>query len=179
MFLAAPEEALARLVFVSYPVADIGLVTVVMVLLLRSRGRVSPWLLVLGAAFVSYSVADSAYGLASARNDFQIGTPLDLGWTGGYLLLAVAAVSAGWARDQRPNAEITRARQAFSGIGDLLIFAIVTVTIVAGDIPGVPARLVRTQQPDVALVHADHPTIADETLVLIGDLDQCEPSVRT
>ncbi len=40
-------------------------------------------------------------------------------------------------------------------------------------------RLIRTRQPDVALVHADHPTIDDETLALIRDLDQCEPPVRT
>ncbi len=86
-------------------------------------------------------MADSAYGLATARGDFQIGTPLDLGWTGGYLLLAVAVVSADSARDQRPAAEVPRGRRAFSAIGDVLIFAIVTVTIVAGDIPGVPTAV--------------------------------------
>nr|BFF16944.1 hypothetical protein GCM10025730_04650 [Promicromonospora thailandica] len=48
-------------------------------------------LVLAGSGFVLYAVADVAFALLSAQGDFTFGSPVDAGWAGGYVAIAVAA----------------------------------------------------------------------------------------
>ena len=91
-FGEAPPLLLA--VLVTYPVADILLATLALLLLARARDGLKIDLLLVGAAFVVYAVADTAYAVQGVYGTFAIGSLLDLGWVGGYLLLALAGLAS-------------------------------------------------------------------------------------
>ncbi len=48
-------------------------------------------LVLVGSGFVLYAVADVAFALLSADGTFTFGSPIDVGWVGGYLMIALAA----------------------------------------------------------------------------------------
>lgn len=80
------------------PVLDVVLVVVGILLLLRATGSDRRALALLALGFLAYALADLAFAVLVAQDDFAFGTPLDLGWIAGYALLALAA----W----YPNTEI-------------------------------------------------------------------------
>lgn len=76
---------------------------------------------------------DTAYALLHARHAFVTGAPIDLGWIGGYLLIALAALTFS-ARD--PGAGALRAA-ADSKLGDVLVNLIMGLVVVAGAVVGI------------------------------------------
>ncbi len=89
---AGAGPLLPRATGLAYPLGDIVAMTVVFSLLARARGRgiLQPVLLV--AATVAISVADSGLALQVARSDALSFNPLEASWLVGYLLLAAAAL---------------------------------------------------------------------------------------
>lgn len=73
------------------PVLDVVLVVVGILLLLRARGSDRQALALLALGFLAYALADLPFAVLVAQEDFEFGTPLDLGWMVGYALLALAA----------------------------------------------------------------------------------------
>ncbi len=73
------------------PVLDVVLVVVGLLLVLRSRGSDRRALLLLALGFLAYAATDLSFAVLVAEGDFAFGTPLDLGWMAGYVLLALAA----------------------------------------------------------------------------------------
>ncbi|WP_127480463.1 sensor histidine kinase [Nocardioides pantholopis] len=73
------------------PVFDVVLVTVALLLIVRSTGADRPALALISAGFVMYTVADLAFAVLVATREFQFGTLVDLGWMAGYLLIGLAA----------------------------------------------------------------------------------------
>jgi len=73
------------------PVLDVVLVVVGILLLLRARGSDRRALALLALGFFAYVLADLAFAVLVAQEDFEFGSPLDLGWMAGYALLALAA----------------------------------------------------------------------------------------
>ena len=76
---------------IAYPLADLLMLTTVVVMLALRDARRERRLLALGAAFGIQVVADSVYLYASARGWWQPGTLLDSLWVTSALLIAVAA----------------------------------------------------------------------------------------
>ncbi len=76
------------------PLLDVVLAAVALIQLRRSGGGDRLALGLLAGGFVAYAVTDLAYAtrVSGGGEDFTLGTPLDLGWIGGYLLVALA----GW-----------------------------------------------------------------------------------
>ena len=72
------------------PLLDVALVTVAL-LLIVSRNGSRVFFGLVGGGFLLYAVADLAFAVQAAQGTFAFGGPLDLGWIGGYLLLAAAA----------------------------------------------------------------------------------------
>ena len=79
-----------RLEAILFPLLDVILATVALLLVARSRGDRVP-LTLIGAGYILYALADSAFAVLAARGTFEFGTPIDLGWILGYFLLALAA----------------------------------------------------------------------------------------
>ncbi|WP_407319973.1 response regulator [Isoptericola halotolerans] len=73
------------------PVVDALLATLAVLVMTRSPAAERVPLVLVGSGFVLYAVADVAFALLSAGGSFSFGTPVDLGWIGGYLAIAVAA----------------------------------------------------------------------------------------
>ncbi|MCK0116065.1 response regulator [Isoptericola sp. S6320L] len=73
------------------PVVDALLATLAVLVMTRSSAEERVPLVLVGSGFVLYAVADVAFALFSASGGFTFGSPVDLGWIGGYAAIAVAA----------------------------------------------------------------------------------------
>ncbi|MCK9793311.1 response regulator [Isoptericola sp. 4D.3] len=85
-FAAEPSLAAYAL-----PIVDSLLATLAVLVLTRSPAAERVPLGLVGVGFVLYAVADVAFALLTARGGFSFGSPVDVGWVGGYLAIAVAA----------------------------------------------------------------------------------------
>ena len=81
-------------VYVVYPITDVLLAGLVVLLLLRSSGRPRPDLLLIAAAFAVWTFADNGFALMSVRGEDYAGTAVDLAYVVAPALLAVAALTA-------------------------------------------------------------------------------------
>ncbi|RPF21583.1 response regulator [Myceligenerans xiligouense] len=73
------------------PVVDALLATLAMLVMTRSSAVERVPLVLVGGGFVLYAVADVAFALLSATDGFTFGSPVDAGWVGGYVAIALAA----------------------------------------------------------------------------------------
>ncbi|MFC7879090.1 response regulator [Isoptericola sp. NPDC057391] len=73
------------------PVVDALLATLAVLVLTRSPAAERVPLGLVGIGFVLYAVADVAFAFLTAGGGFSFGSPVDVGWVGGYLAIAVAA----------------------------------------------------------------------------------------
>ncbi len=108
-----------------FPTLDVALATVALLLIIRSQGDRGFYSLV-GIGFLGYAAADMAYAVQSAQGGFEFGTPLDLGWIGGYLLFAAMA------HHPEATAPATDEQQdTASGVrGTILVFGILLTALV-------------------------------------------------
>ncbi len=84
---ASDAGPVARFGPLLFPLLDVVLATVALLLITRSEGDAEFYSLV-GVGFLLYAVADMAFAVQSAEGNFHFGTVQDLGWIGGYLLFA-------------------------------------------------------------------------------------------
>ncbi len=73
------------------PVADSLLATLAVLVMTRSSASERVPLVLVGSGFVLYAVADVAFALVSVGGTFTFGGPIDMGWVGGYVAIALAA----------------------------------------------------------------------------------------
>jgi diguanylate cyclase (GGDEF)-like protein len=85
----------------SYPVADLLMVCLLIGLYTLFRWRVPRTWLLLGAAFVAFAVTDTSFLFRSAKGSYTFGTILDAGWPLGLVLIAVAAWLAPGAKQRQ------------------------------------------------------------------------------
>ena len=134
VFAAATGSPLAQAVFLTYPMADIVLVTLAVLLIARTRGRVPGDLILVAAGLASYGVADTVYSGLTAAGAFHVGTPADLGWICGYLLVALGAVASTGeapATSAPPQAEGEPSERS-SVVGSLMVYLPVLAAAVVG-----------------------------------------------
>jgi PAS domain S-box-containing protein len=101
---AAIDDPITRLTVLAYPAADVVLATVALLMTVRARPGHRPALGLVATGLVMYAAADSAFAYQSLRGVFTIGTPLDLAWIGGYLLVALAPLVPGATDPARSDA---------------------------------------------------------------------------
>jgi diguanylate cyclase (GGDEF)-like protein/PAS domain S-box-containing protein len=106
MFDGAGGSWAAKVVGLAYPVGDVVVVSLVVIVLAR-RVSPSPRLLLAATGLAAISLADSGYAWLTLHSAYESGNVLDTGWFVGYLLLGLAAtahdVSAGDDVDQPPS----------------------------------------------------------------------------
>jgi diguanylate cyclase (GGDEF)-like protein len=96
---AGADSVLATAVSVSYPLSDIALLVVCVLVLSRSRTH----RLVLGfvaAGLALMAVSDSGFAYLTAQGSYSTGNPVDLGWFCAFGLLALAPLVPGATRSQ-------------------------------------------------------------------------------
>ena len=115
-----------------FPLLDVALATVALLLMARSLGNRS-FFAVVGSAFVMYAVADLSFAVEVAQRQFAFGSIIDIGWIGGYLLLAAAA----WHPDASSVPDTADERETFDLQGTVLVFgtllAAITVQLLQGE----------------------------------------------
>jgi diguanylate cyclase (GGDEF)-like protein len=85
---AAGDATLQRLLLFAYPISDVLLVLLTVLLLARA-GRRDPALWLVGAGVLALGVSDSAFAALAATDVYDTGL-LELGWIGGFLLVGLA-----------------------------------------------------------------------------------------
>ena len=83
----------AYAVSLGYPISDLVLLTLTVVVLAHSR-QARSGLVLLSAGLVFLCLADSGFAYLVAIGKYATGSPVDAGWFGGFLLIAAAAWSA-------------------------------------------------------------------------------------
>ena len=128
-----------------FPVLDVVLATVAILLILRTTGADRPALALVSAGFVTYAGADLAFAVLAAQDHFHFGTSLDLGWIAGYLLIGLAAWYPSAQADgatPHPDGETSDARGTIVVFGVLLTAGVVQVAFgPGGHLPGTQSVL--------------------------------------
>ena len=118
------ESGLAAAVFAAYPLSDVMLGSLAVLLLSRSADRRRLDLILLGSGLLVYAIADTVFALQGAKGEFQAGTPLDLGWAAGFLLLGLAALTSSAARPGRRHPRLgPRVTEAHAGAREQVLAA--------------------------------------------------------
>ncbi len=87
---AGGTSVIGFVVSLSYPLADLVLLTLTIVIVSHAR-QTRSGLAGVAAGLVCLCVADTGFAYLSATGDYATGSPVDAGWFGGFLLIAVAA----------------------------------------------------------------------------------------
>lgn len=103
LYRAGGESLLETAIGVAYPISDVALASIVFFLVLRAgrRGRLP--LALLGAGVLSFVFADSSFAYLTLNELYVSGNPIDGGWAGGYLLIALAAIRAIVEPERKPR----------------------------------------------------------------------------
>ena len=83
-------------VYLYYPLTDIVIISIASGLAVRAAGRERLPLLLAAAGFVAIACADTGIGYLALQGKEAAGSGLDLGWTFGYMLLGLAALTPVW-----------------------------------------------------------------------------------
>jgi diguanylate cyclase (GGDEF)-like protein len=76
----------------AYPVADLVIITVAVMVLARARTGQRTTLTLLTAGIVLIALSDSGFAYLTAHNAYKTASLIDLGWAAGLLLIGVAAL---------------------------------------------------------------------------------------
>ncbi len=87
------ESAFAFTVSMAYPLGDLALLTMAILVLARSTARRRLPLLLMGCGMAAMAFSDSAFTYLNAIGDYHTGALTDLGWPAAFALLAIAAVA--------------------------------------------------------------------------------------
>jgi diguanylate cyclase (GGDEF)-like protein len=89
------ETRLARVLGTAYPLSDLILLCCVCILSFRAGGvALRPVVIPLGIGLASIIAIDTVFDFQTLHNTFESGRPVDVAWTLGYMLVAVAAHAA-------------------------------------------------------------------------------------
>ena len=99
---AGADSPFALTVALAYPIGDLLLLTVTLVVVTHTTHTERLGLGLLACGFGLLSVADSSFAYLTASDSFGSGNWTDAGWVAGFLLVAAAAVRDGGTGQDRP-----------------------------------------------------------------------------
>ncbi|MGK5171230.1 diguanylate cyclase domain-containing protein [Geodermatophilus sp. CPCC 205761] len=139
---------LQRLLLLAYPSIDVSLVVLAVLLLIRTGGN-RPALYLVSAGVLALAVSDSAFAYLAAMG-FYDGGLTDLGWIGGFLLVALAGTCP---EPPQPSPSVRAADAA-------------GVTVPSSVLPYVPVVVALSVVAGVTLL--DRPLTKAETMAACG-----------
>jgi diguanylate cyclase len=86
--------AFAQTVSLAYPIGDVVIASVVIILAVHHKGRSRMSLGLVLAGMLAFALADSSFAYLTAVNSYGIGNVVDTGWVLGYLLIGLGALRA-------------------------------------------------------------------------------------
>ncbi len=115
-----------------YPVTDVLLVCLVLTLLLRSIGQVRVDIVLVGATFVIYTIADNGYAVMTLRGQGTLGTWVDVAYTLAPVTLATGALLAAMTPAPRRTLKRHLTGVLAPMLPDLTAMAAVTLAVAGG-----------------------------------------------
>ncbi|MGA2836605.1 MAG: hypothetical protein ABSF84_08410 [Acidimicrobiales bacterium] len=94
MFRAHQGTVLKQVISLAYPMSDVVMVSLVIILIARGGRPVRVDIALVMAGVVAFAVADSSFTYLTGVNDYSGGSFLDTGWVAGYLLIALGGLWA-------------------------------------------------------------------------------------
>ncbi|MDR7161298.1 response regulator [Arthrobacter sp. BE255] len=172
---SAEGDLLTRLASMGYPVVDVVITSLILVLGMRRQpGERLPWLC-FGGGLLVLTITDSTYVRLTFEGVTGVtGSPLALGWIGAFLLIALAPLLP-YAENPRPD------RKAFALALELLPYAPILIAVMMIAQPHVSemsAFLLVVARVTVALILVRQVLIIIENLTLTTGLEQ-EVAART
>lgn len=121
---------LKQVISLAYPVSDVIMVSVVVILIALAghSGRIRLQLVMAG--IVAFALADSAFAYLTEVNSYNGGSFLDAGWVAGYLLIALGAL---WALTS-PAPEVSTADQSAISLVAPYVPVLVVLAVTAVDL---------------------------------------------
>ncbi|WP_248762054.1 response regulator [Pseudarthrobacter sp. SSS035] len=168
-------DVLTRLTTIAYPVVDVTMTSLVLVLGMRRQpGERLPWLC-FGGGLLVLTITDSTYVKLTFEGVTGItGSPLAVGWIGAFLLVALAPLLP-YAEKPRPD------RKAYVLALEMLPYApilVAVVTVAAPHTSEMSAFLLVVARTTVVLILVRQVLIIIENITLTSGLEQ-EVAART
>ncbi|MPQ97854.1 EAL domain-containing protein [Modestobacter sp. I12A-02628] len=123
------EDTLASALLVAYPVLDVLLLVLTVLILARTRTSRLP-LVMVGAGLASLSISDSLFAYLQTTQSYAGGW-VDLGWVAGFLLIALAGTAGGSPATAGPPTVAQRAPSASTAFLPYLPVVVAMVTTLA------------------------------------------------
>jgi diguanylate cyclase len=92
VYATGGDSSFAFVVALAYPIGDLLVMALVLLLLSRLAGNRGP-MLILSAGLLAMVIADSGFAYLSTSGNYHTGSIIDVGWVAAFLLCAVAAVA--------------------------------------------------------------------------------------
>lgn len=105
VYAAGAENRLTLALSLAYPGSDLVVLIVAVLVLARAQTGQRVALTILTVGILCMVLSDSAFAYLSVRDDYASGSPIEIGWVAGLLLIAVATVAA------REGADVPVAKQ--------------------------------------------------------------------
>jgi PAS domain S-box-containing protein len=155
-------------VYLYYPLTDIVIISIASVLAIRAVGRERVPMLLVAAAFVAIACADTGIGYLALEGKEAAGSGLDLGWTFGYMLLGLAALTPIWAETSEDRADpraLVRELLPYVPVGVVLVLVGSRPSLLTDDV------LVGLLVAAVALLVVRHMLTLADNIRLTGHLE--------
>lgn len=94
VYRAGTGTVLSQLIGLAYPISDVVIGTMILILASRAPRAARLPLLLLAGGLLANLLADSGFAYLTTTNAYGPGNPVDVGWAAGYLLIAIAALRA-------------------------------------------------------------------------------------
>ncbi|MEO6795540.1 MAG: hypothetical protein ABI401_04325, partial [Candidatus Dormibacter sp.] len=94
VYHAGTGSLISQAIGLAYPISDIVILTMVLLLVGRVRRAAQVALYLLAAGLLANLLADSGFAYLTTLNSYGPAQPIDTGWVAGYLLVALAALRA-------------------------------------------------------------------------------------
>src|SRR5438552_2037225 len=94
VYLAGSDSTLSMLLGLAYPISDIVIAVMALLLVNRTAGSARLPLLLVVAGLFANLLSDSAFAYLTTANTYEKVQIIDTGWVAGYLLIALGAVRA-------------------------------------------------------------------------------------
>jgi signal transduction histidine kinase len=89
-----PGSLLEKATGLAYPVIDVAIVSMIVLVWTRTDERMRGTLSFVGTALLGWAFSDSGFAYLTMRGTYHSGSPIDAGWIGGDALIALAAFLA-------------------------------------------------------------------------------------
>jgi diguanylate cyclase (GGDEF)-like protein len=118
----------------AYPLGDVLMASLVVLLLTRAEPTNRPALALLSTGIVGLAIADSAFMYGTSSGTYSSGALLDAGWFAGFLSIGVAGVAMGAAPSQQPRGRQLGGwrRMALPYVPSVLALIIVFMRLISG-----------------------------------------------